>query len=331
MPLDDLVDVIETLQRRIRDHGTTLRANETRTRLALIDPLLTALGWDVSDPALVTPEYRVDVGWADYALRGQGNQPAAVIEAKRLGSIVENHLEQSVGYCIQQGIAYAGVTDGNHWQLYRTFEPVPMEQKLVLDIHIANTPAHELALQLLLLWRPNLASGQPVAAREPLVGLTPIPQPAAPTPAPPEAPAIIAVPQPEPVEMNTSPAGWVSLAEYNRPGGSPPPAAIRFPGKREIPITRWTEILLCTAEWLYAQGTLRADNVPVRSNSRKRYVINTIPIHPNGDPFGRSAIVDGAPFLVSINLNAGQVRRYTKILLEHCGVDPSTVQLQMSE
>ena len=55
--LDDLVDVIETLQERIQTHSATLRANEIRTRTALIDPMLTALGWDVSDPALVTPEY----------------------------------------------------------------------------------------------------------------------------------------------------------------------------------------------------------------------------------------------------------------------------------
>ena len=33
--LDDPVGVIETLQQRIRDHGATLRENETRTRMAL--------------------------------------------------------------------------------------------------------------------------------------------------------------------------------------------------------------------------------------------------------------------------------------------------------
>ena len=70
MPLDDLVQVIETIQRRITSYGPTF--NETQTRVALIDPLLTALGWDVADPALVTPEYRTDVGWADYALQGPG-------------------------------------------------------------------------------------------------------------------------------------------------------------------------------------------------------------------------------------------------------------------
>ena len=139
MPLDDLVSVIETLQQRIATHRQSLQQNEIRTRMALIDPLLTALRWDVSDPALVTPEYSVDGGWADYALRGLGNQPAAIVEAKRLGTLVENHLSQMVNYCIQEGIAYAGVTDGSHWQLYRTFEPVPMADKIVLDVNISNT------------------------------------------------------------------------------------------------------------------------------------------------------------------------------------------------
>ena len=49
--LDDLVAVIETLKGRIEQHRTTLQSNETRTRMALIDPLLTVLGWDVADPA----------------------------------------------------------------------------------------------------------------------------------------------------------------------------------------------------------------------------------------------------------------------------------------
>ena len=57
MPLDDLVQVIETLQQRIKKYGHAF--NEAQTRAALIDPLLNSLGWDVSDPGLVTPEYEV--------------------------------------------------------------------------------------------------------------------------------------------------------------------------------------------------------------------------------------------------------------------------------
>ena len=328
--LDDLVSVIETLQRRIRDHGPTLRQNETRTRTALIDPLLTALGWDVSDPALVTPEYRVDVGWADYAFAGPGSQPAAVIEAKRLGSIVENHLEQSVGYCIQQGIAYSGVTDGNHWQLYRTFEPVPMAQKLVLDIRIGDTPAHECALQLLLLWRPNLASGRPVPAGEPVLGWESVPQPMAQMPVSPEVPSIAKEPQTDAVETPALPVGWVPLSEFNPPGRSSPPQAIRLPDGSVQELRRWNDILVQVAIWLSASGKLTVGNIPVRSSARI-YIVHSLPTHPTGNQFfGYKTIANG---LLAVNTHgsAVQMRKNTQTLLHHCGIDPATVQLQVGQ
>ena len=59
MLLEPLVSTIETIKARIATHGTALRENETRTRMALIDPLLQALGWDTSDPSLVLPEFDV--------------------------------------------------------------------------------------------------------------------------------------------------------------------------------------------------------------------------------------------------------------------------------
>ena len=330
MPLDDLVTVIETLQERIRTHGSMLRANEIRTRTALIDPLLTALGWDASDPALVTPEYRVDVGWADYALSSPGNQPAAVIEAKRLGSIVENHLEQSVGYCIQQGIAYAGVTDGSHWQLYRTFDPVPLADKRVLDVRIGDTPAHECALQLLLLWRPNLASGRPVPANEPALSWEPIPQPTAPMPGPLESPAIVAMLEPNAVETPAVQPGSLSLAEFNPPGRSQPPQAIRFPDGCVRELRRWNDMLVEAATWLNASGKLTAANVPVPSSARI-YIVHSQPTHPTGNQFFQYRTITDGLLAVNTHGSAVQMRKNTRTLLQHCGVDPSTVQLQVGQ
>ena len=76
MALDELMECIDLLQERMRSHRDTLRENETRTRMALIDPMLRALGWDVSDPAAVTPEYKGGGGWADYALLRADGRPA---------------------------------------------------------------------------------------------------------------------------------------------------------------------------------------------------------------------------------------------------------------
>ena len=160
MGLDDLMGCIEALKERMQPHRAVLRENETRTRMALIDPLLRALGWDVSDPSVVTPEYKVSGGWADYALLRPDGKPAATLEAKKLGETLASHRMQMLNYANMSGIEYAGLTDGNHWELYRVFQPGPLEERRILDVSIADDPAYASALKLLLLWRPNLASGQ---------------------------------------------------------------------------------------------------------------------------------------------------------------------------
>ena len=239
--LDDLVSVIGTLQQRIRDHGATLRENETRTRMALIDPMLSVLGWDVSDPALVTPEYSVSGRWADYALLRPDGEPAATIEAKKLGESLASHRMQMLNYSNASGVEYAGLTDGDHWELYEVFQRGQLEDRRILDVSIANTPAHECALKLLLLWRPNLASGQPVVAAEPVISQQSVSQPA--TPVVSDAPLIVEEPRSNPIEMPESPAGWVSLSEFNPPGRSQPPQAIRFPDGSVQELRRWNDIL----------------------------------------------------------------------------------------
>ncbi len=168
--LDDLVRTIETLKERIRNHRDDLSANETRTRMALIDPLLTALGWDTSDPACVVPECTVGGGRADYGLRTPGRQPDAFIEAKKLGEDLQPHREQMTRYSNMAGVKYAGLTDGDRWELYEVFKQASLDERRILNISILSDPPHECALKLLLLWRPNLASGSPVPANEPGLG-----------------------------------------------------------------------------------------------------------------------------------------------------------------
>ena len=301
MLLEPLVSTIETIKERISVHGPTLRENETRTRMALIDPLLQALGWDTTDPTLVTPEYRVGVGWADYALGSVGNKPAAVIEAKRLGSIVENHLDQAVGYCIQQGIAYAGVTDGSHWQLYRTFEPMPLVDKLVLDVSIANTSAHEAALKMLLLWRPNLVSGQAVEANEPLHGVQdPVP------------------PMPDP-----NPGNWISLAKVETGKGQKPPIAVRFSGGEMKPIKTWWQVLTEVAERLVRSGQLTADQCPIAGLG----FINSSPFSPSGKSFFTPKQVSGGLYL-NAHMNSIQIVASSRRLLTRFHINPETVELR---
>ena len=126
---DNLVRVIETLQRRIRSDRPTIRGSETRTRTALIDPLLYALGWDAANPTLVVPDYPAGDGSAAYALRKmeRGAKPPAIafIEAERLGEDLGPRRAQVLAYANIEGVRYAGLTDGDRWELYEVFKGSP--------------------------------------------------------------------------------------------------------------------------------------------------------------------------------------------------------------
>ena len=173
--LDDLIEVIELLRERIGTHGDSFRENETRTRIALIDPLLRALGWDTSDPKIVVPEYEVSGSRADYALLKSDGNPTVLVEAKRLGEPLTKHRPQMAGYAVMSGISYAVLTDGNHWEMYDVFRhrpsdrPRPLEENKALQVCITDTPSYQCALSLSLLRQPNLSAGQPVQVNTPVL------------------------------------------------------------------------------------------------------------------------------------------------------------------
>jgi hypothetical protein len=313
MGLDDLVGCIEVLKERMRSYRAALEENETRTRMALIDPLLCALGWDVSDPGVVAPEYRVGGGWADYALLRPDGEPAATLEAKKLGESLVAHRMQMLNYANMAGIKYAGLTDGNHWELYKVFEPGRLEDRQILEVSIADAPAHESVLKLLLLWRPNLTSGQPVAANTPVVENHPL----APTPTQVE-------------QASTPPAAasdWVALSEYNPPPGQRSPVAIRFWDDSERTLTHWNEVLTYVVEKLYTEKKLTVETLPI-GWSKQTHSVHIEPTHPTGKAFGKSKRIEGTPLFVNVNLNAAQFRQNTKRLLEHHGLDPADVHLR---
>ena len=324
MLLDDLASVIATLQQRISKHGASLRENETRTRVALIDPLLRALGWDVSDPAAVTPEYNVGGRRADYALLSPDGRPAAAVEAKKLGESLLSHRMQMLNYSNASGVEYAGLTDGDHWELYEVFQRGQLEDRKILDVSIADTPAHQCALQLLLLWRPNLASGQPVPANEPILAAQPQPQPD-PTPAP--APA---EPEPPlPMSPGPPPDGWVALSSFTTERGGKPPQAIRFPGGQESGVRLWRHLVERTARWLWSTQRLTQSNLPV-SSSHRRYIVNITAVHPTGKDFTIASGAAGTPLFYEGNISGISSVISAKKLLEHCGINPADVHVRVA-
>ena len=216
-----------------------------------------------------------------------------------------------LNYANASGIEYAGISDGNHWEFYDVFRRGALEERRILDVFIADAPAHESALKLLLLWRPNLASGHPVTANTPLVENDNL------------APSQLRVEQ----VSTSAAANWIALSENNPPSGTPSPAAIRFWDGSERSLMAWREILLTVVEKLYGQGRLTVQDVPLWRGSQ-RYRVHTEPVHPNGKRFEGPKPVAGTPLFVNTHLSAADVRRETRRLLKHCSLDPTDVHLK---
>ena len=317
MLLDDLTRTLELLRARIQSHGDALREKETRTRMALVDPLLQALGWDVSDPALVTPEFKVTGGSADYALQRTEGKPAATVEAKKLGEPLASHRMQMLNYANASGIDFAALTDGNHWELYDVFRRGTLEERQLLDVSIARDPVHEVALKLLLLWRPNLTSGRPVRAGEPIM-------------AEPSTTARAEAAQ-EAAPSSESP-DWVPLFSYEKSqyaGSRCRPTAIRFWDGSIRSVGHWYEVLTSTAEKLYSEKMLTEGDTPVLSRNGSNHLVNTEPVHPTGEQFRRAKSIDGTPLFVEAHGGSKALRGTTRRLLRLHGPKSPEVHLQV--
>ena len=328
--LDELVSVIETLKSRISEHRAVLVGNETQTRLSLIDPLLRVLGWDTADPALVRPEYVVGGRRADYALLNADGNVVVFLEAKNLGEQLANHRSQVVAYASELGIKFPALTNGNEWEVYDNSQLVPIEQRRVLNVSIADTDSAKCALQFLLLWRPNLTSGQPIEASEPILGTEPTIVSAHLTGPYPSNPTAIASAQPsvQPVSAALEP-DWITLRDYSPQKGTQPPQRLRF-SDGERPMKMWNDLLVEVAEWLIRDHALRLDNGVVTARRRPGYcTVNLQPKNLNGNGFINYESLSNGLYL-DINFSAPGCVSNSIALVEHCGKDPATVYVQAS-
>ena len=321
--LDDLVGVIETLRERISSHGISLQQNETRTRTALIDPLLKVLGWDVSDPRLVTPEYPLGGGRVDYALMNTSAViPAATVEAKKLGEQLDSHRLQMLNYANADGIRYAGLTDGNHWEMYEIFKAGSLEERRRLNLSIVGTPTYKAALEFLLLWRPNLASGQPAEASASVFSqVSSLTSQQSDVDVSAEH---LIVSKSEAVVQNS--ATWTPIHKVEvkiGQGKNPAPKEIRFNQGQPKSTHNWAEMHIEVVDWLARNGSINSNQLPIKSLG----FINSVAKGPNGGLFGVSHQVSGGIF-VNIKMSARSCVKNSVKLLSYFGVDPKSVEVR---
>lgn len=115
--------------------------NEQNTRAILIEPLLSALGWNLLDLSEVHREYRHQSSDnpVDYALLDQG-EPCLFVEAKALGRNLDERKwnGQVIGYASVAGVQWVVLTDGNEYRVFNAHAGVPVEEKLFSIVHVTD-------------------------------------------------------------------------------------------------------------------------------------------------------------------------------------------------
>ncbi|MDE2745488.1 MAG: type I restriction enzyme HsdR N-terminal domain-containing protein [Chloroflexota bacterium] len=313
MVLEDLHELVETLQRRIAEHRPALQQSEALTRSALIDPLLRGLGWDTGDPNQVVPEYRSAAGSADYALFGTSNKPQIIIEAKRLGAQLDFKVRQQVtGYCQEEGIPYAAITDGRYWELYDVFKPAAMKDSIVTMLDLGDAPP-ETSLKALALWRPNVGEGNTSIGATPLLETPQVPPP---------------ISQPANVADQPFGDGWLPIADYAPPIRSNiKPSAVRFPGGSAVAVKHWSEVVRAIVARLQDQGRLTENHLPIVSTQPTRYVLSSEPRHPSGKPI-RKHVRIGAMYF-DREWNGDQHVLNARLIIRTAGLDPADFAVRL--
>ena len=174
---EDIETAIYSILESISDYGYCFE-RELHTRYWLVDPMLAALGWDVSDLSLVHVEYPTLGGkWVDYALLEPATgSPLVVIEAKAIwtreirawnAAIEPDDLkewkqadvDQLKGYVSDLGLTtgYAVLTDGGSWDIYDLSIPGEFHEKRIHYFDILWEEPKVSVTKLMTLHRVNFA------------------------------------------------------------------------------------------------------------------------------------------------------------------------------
>lgn len=129
------MSLAETIELIIQKRNTL--TNEAKVRSAAIDPILTDLGWDITDVEEVEPEHTVNKNLhVDYALKPHSDAPQVFIEAKKVGGVSEKGEDQLFIYATNQGVPLLVLTDGFVWRFYLSMAAGRPNERLFLSLKV---------------------------------------------------------------------------------------------------------------------------------------------------------------------------------------------------
>ena len=164
-----MAETIAQAVKQIKNIGSLHSQNESATKQGVVLRLLSLAGWAHFDVSEVVPEYTVGNRRVDFALR-PGSANAVFIEVKRPGENLENHQEQLLEYCFQEGVKLAALTNGWTWWLYLPLQAGSWEQRRFLTIDLGSQEPDIVEQRFMgYLSQENVSSGRAVSDAEDLV------------------------------------------------------------------------------------------------------------------------------------------------------------------
>ncbi len=291
--MQKLIKTIIILRERIETHRADLSKNETMTRYALIDPLLKALGWELSNPSDVVPEDKSGTGGkTDYTM----SQNAMIVEAKKLDENLDKWTEKLTKYVRDRSVRYGVLTNGQTWRMYdsqTTMKSPEVEFDITDSEGIVISRAIRLHRSVVLASVPRKSNVK--VKFGPVFGLDVI------EPAPPRQGDELALPD----------IKYIKHMAH--------PKELMCPDKN-IPLGSWIDVLVGVADWLIDKKHLDKSHCPVpigKDNS----ILHTWPVHQNSKQFSPYKKI-GELYLYK-NADPPAAIRYAIRLIEKAGLRPS--------
>jgi hypothetical protein len=230
-PIGNLVKVLQKVRQSANLFESKLIKNEAATRATLIDPVIKALGWDISNPDMVEFERYYKDTKLDYALYNASGDVKVIIEAKTLKINLDDTkvVTALVTYAISYGIANIFLTNGIVWKHFKQFEPGHIEAE---SMDLKSDPLIDIAqflissLDAAKYWldeiKPVVEEIEPSTIKAVSVPSTTLPT----------------------IKPTISTESFIPLASLERPLlGKNPPKHIRLPDGSIKPIKYWRHIL----------------------------------------------------------------------------------------
>ena len=129
-----------TLAQVLKKAIGTLRSEDLQreedVKLAVILPILRALGWNEADLGSIRAEYPAGSGRVDYALLCD-SRPQVFVEAKRRGALDVRAEVQLFRYANNRGVPLLLLTDGYRWDFYLSMAEGPPEERRFCSLELA--------------------------------------------------------------------------------------------------------------------------------------------------------------------------------------------------